>query len=101
MSVVGVFAIELVVPFLFLTTRRLRRIAACITIAFQVLIAFTGNYTFFNLLTIVLCFIPLLDDGQRPIRGRHQWLVSAANVILIALGLLQIVTEFWRFPMPE
>src|SRR5438046_10409681 len=57
MSVAGVFAVELIVPFLFLTTRPLRRIAAVITIAFQCLIAFTGNYTFFNLLTIVLCFV--------------------------------------------
>jgi hypothetical protein len=100
-SVAGVFAIELAVPFLFLTTSRLRRIAACITIAFQLLIAFTGNYTFFNLLTIVLCFIPLFDDGHPPIRGRHQWLVSAASVILIALGVLQLATVLGLFRMPE
>jgi hypothetical protein len=100
-SVAGMFAIELAVPFLFLTTRRLRRIAALITIAFQALIAFTGNYTFFNLLTIVLCFIPLFDDGQSPIRRRHQWLVPAASVILIALGLLQLVTVFGLLQMPE
>src|SRR5438094_1034443 len=39
-SVVGVFAIELLVPFLFLGPRRVRRVAALITIAFQLLIAF-------------------------------------------------------------
>src|ERR1043165_3161316 len=54
-SVVGVFLVELIVPFLFFTTRRLRMIAASMTIGLQVAIAFTGNYTFFNLLTILLC----------------------------------------------
>jgi len=89
-SVVGVFAIELLVPFLFLGPRRVRRVAALITIAFQLLIAFTGNYTFFNLLTIVLCFIPLFDDGQAPSPGRFRWLISAVSVVLIALGLVQL-----------
>ncbi len=93
-SVVGVFAIELMVPFLFLTTRPLRRIAALITIAFQCLIAFTGNYTFFNLLTIVLCCVPLLDDGRPPERHWSGWAVSTASVALIAMGLLQLLTMF-------
>ena len=48
-SVASVFGVELAVPFLFLATRRLRRIAAVLTIGFQLLIAFTGNYTFFNM----------------------------------------------------
>src|SRR5213594_1347723 len=91
MSVVGVFAIELVVPFLFLTTRPLRRIAALITIAFQCLIAFTGNYTFFNLLTIVLCFVPLFDDGRPAEPHWSRWAVSTASLALIALGLLQLL----------
>ncbi|PYS12028.1 MAG: membrane protein [Acidobacteria bacterium] len=93
-SVIGVFAIELVVPFLFLTTRPLRRVGALITIAFQCLIAFTGNYTFFNLLTIVLCFVPLFDDGEAPEPRWSRWVVSTASVALIALGLLQLLTMF-------
>lgn len=103
LSVAGVFAIELAVPFLFLTTRMLRRIAACIIIAFQLLIAFTGNYTFFNLLTIVLCFIPFFDDGRSPARARHrsaQWLIAGVSAILIALGLLQLVNVFGIVQMP-
>jgi hypothetical protein len=64
-SVLGMFAIELVVPF-FIFGPRLLRYAACALIAlFQVTLEITGNYGFFNLLTIVLC-IPLLDD--RPLR---------------------------------
>jgi lipase maturation factor 1 len=95
MSVVAVFAVELIVPFLLLAPRRVRRIAALITIAFQLLIAFTGNYTFFNLLTIVLCFAPWFDDGRRPARrGLYQWAVSAVSVLLIMMGLLQLSTMF-------
>ena len=45
---------ELIVPFLFFAPKRLRHLGAWITIALQALIMLTGNYTFFNLLTIIL-----------------------------------------------
>jgi lipase maturation factor 1 len=61
-SVVGVFALELGVPFLIFTPRRFRRIGAGLIVSFQLLIALTGNYCFFNLLTIILCVL-LLDDS--------------------------------------
>jgi Lipase maturation factor len=57
----GVFVIELGAPFLIFAPRRLR-LAGCALIVFlQALIFATGNYTFFNLLTIGLCLF-LLDD---------------------------------------
>jgi predicted DCC family thiol-disulfide oxidoreductase YuxK len=56
------FGIELAVPFLVFAPRRPRRWACIILVAFQVLILLTGNYGFFNLLTIVLCLV-LLDDA--------------------------------------
>ena len=60
-SVIGMFAVELVVPFLIFAPRRLRT-AGCIgLIALQILILLTGNYCFFNLLTIALCLL-LIDD---------------------------------------
>ena len=62
MSVVGVFTLELGVPFLIFTPRRFRQIGAGLIVGFQLLIALTGNYCFFNLLTIVLCVL-LLDDS--------------------------------------
>jgi predicted DCC family thiol-disulfide oxidoreductase YuxK len=61
-SVAGVFAVELVLPFLMFAPRRLRHAAGIGTIAFQCLIFLTGNYTFFNLLTIALCLF-LFDDA--------------------------------------
>ena len=61
-SVAGVFALELGVPFLIFTPRRLRRLGAGLIVGLQLLIALTGNYCFFNLLTIFLCVL-LLDDA--------------------------------------
>ena len=60
-SVIGMFVIELGVPFLIFAPRRLRT-AGCIgLIGLQILILLTGNYCFFNLLTIALCLL-LIDD---------------------------------------
>lgn len=60
-SVIGMFAVELVIPFLIFAPRRLRT-AGCIGIVgLQVLIILTGNYCFFNLLAIALCLL-LIDD---------------------------------------
>jgi lipase maturation factor 1 len=61
MSVVVVFLVEGFVPFLYFGPRKMRLIAFWITVAFQLLILITGNFGFFNLLTIVLA-ITLLDD---------------------------------------
>jgi lipase maturation factor 1 len=61
-SVVGVFIIELILPFFIFAPRRWRHFAAFAFISFQLLISITGNYAFFNLLTIALC-IMLLDDA--------------------------------------
>jgi hypothetical protein len=61
LSCLLMFGVELVAPFGAFGPRRLRLIAAAALVALQVGIAATGNYGFFNLLSIVLC-IPLLDD---------------------------------------
>ena len=61
-SVLVMFFIEIIVPFLIFMPRRLRIFGAWSLIAFQVLIILTGNYTFFNYLTIVLC-LTLFDDA--------------------------------------
>jgi predicted DCC family thiol-disulfide oxidoreductase YuxK len=61
-ATVGMFAVELVVPFLVFAPRRPRIVAAWTLITFQVVLALTGNFAFFNLLSAVLCVI-LLDDA--------------------------------------
>jgi predicted DCC family thiol-disulfide oxidoreductase YuxK len=103
MSVVGVFVMELGVPFLIFTPQRFRRLGAGLIVGFQLLIALTGNYCFFNLLTIVLCVL-LLDDsflsrwlparlverlveGTRA-RGRVAHFAWAGRVLRAALALV-------------
>jgi len=61
-SVGFVFFVELAVPFLIFTPRRVRLFAAGAMVALQVLILLTGNYAFFNLLTIGFCLF-LIDDA--------------------------------------
>jgi predicted DCC family thiol-disulfide oxidoreductase YuxK len=61
-SVASVFALELGVSFLIFTPRRFSRLGAGLIVGFQLLIALTGNYCFFNLLTIFLCVL-LVDDS--------------------------------------
>jgi hypothetical protein len=89
-SVVGTFVVELVVPFLFFTTRQFRIVAAWIVIAFQLMIAVTGNYTFFNLLTILLCVF--LFEVKRP--ERTSWNARFVAVVLVAVGFLQLLGMF-------
>jgi len=61
-GVAGMFVIELVAPFLLFGPRRVRLLAAGALAALQGGILATGNYGFFNLLTLVLC-LSALDDG--------------------------------------
>jgi hypothetical protein len=56
------FAIEGLAPFLMFGLRPLRRVGAALLAGLQVMLALTGNYGFFNLLTVALCVL-LLDDG--------------------------------------
>jgi lipase maturation factor 1 len=61
-SVGFVFFVELVIPFLVLAPRRIRLFAGVAITLLQLLIFITGNYAFFNLLTIALCLF-VLDDA--------------------------------------
>jgi hypothetical protein len=65
LSTAVMFAIEVGVPFLAFGGRKARLFAFVPLVFLQVLIALTGNYGFFNLLTIALC-LPLLDDACLP-----------------------------------
>jgi predicted DCC family thiol-disulfide oxidoreductase YuxK len=104
-SVVGMFALELCVPFLIFAPRRLRRIAAVLMVSLQLLIGLTGNYAFFNLLAIGLCVL-LLDDSflrrwlPDRIAGRlvHQTVVAGRTPLArigraarVALALLILI----------
>jgi hypothetical protein len=106
---VVMFAIELVAPFLLIAPRRVRHGALLSIVLLMALIAATGNYGFFNLLTVVLC-LPLLDDralerltpflpwlttgsivsGERTRRTR---LLRGVAVVLAAAVVLQTVWQ--------
>ncbi len=61
-SVAFCLAVEVVAPFFIWAPRRPRLVAAGLMIFLQIVIALTGNYCFFNLLTIALCLL-LIDDS--------------------------------------
>jgi len=61
-SVAFCLAVEIIAPFFIWAPRRPRLIAAGLMIFLQIVIALTGNYCFFNLLTIALCLL-LIDDN--------------------------------------
>jgi hypothetical protein len=71
LSCVLLFAIELGAPFFILAPRRLRLLAAGAMAVLQAMIAATGNYAFFNFLTIALCLL-LIDDAAFPVRLREK-----------------------------
>ncbi len=58
----AMFGIELGAPFLIFFPRRFRFVACGAFVFLMTLIALTGNYCFFNLLTVALCVL-LLDDA--------------------------------------
>lgn len=72
--------IELVVVFLIFLPRRLRAAAAWCILLFQLLIVLTGNYGFFNLLTMALCVLLFDDAALRRLlpRGLKNWIGSRA-----------------------
>lgn len=62
LSALGMFLVEIGAPLVLFTPRRLRHLGAFLLIGLQLVILVTGNFAFFNWLSIVLC-LPLLDDG--------------------------------------
>ncbi|GIY91951.1 lipase maturation factor 2 [Caerostris extrusa] len=70
-GVVATFIIEIPIPFLFFApVRSLRLFSFYSQILFQILIILTGNFNFFNLLTIVMCLSLVDDDFLLSLVGR-------------------------------
>jgi hypothetical protein len=105
----GTLVVETLVPFMYFGPRRVQAIGAGITVVFQCLIFLTGNYTFFNVLTMALA-LWLLDDEtvlarlpQRfvgrahrllpgPPAGWQRWPLQVALAILVFVN----VVTFWQ-----
>jgi lipase maturation factor 1 len=88
-SVAFCLVVEIVVPFFIWAPRRPRLVAAGLMIFLQIIIALTGNYCFFNLLTIALCLL-LIDDAvvgiPRSRETARERIVSAPNASLARTG---------------
>jgi hypothetical protein len=61
LALLPMYIIEIILPFFVFLGSRLRTLAAAGFATFMVLIIATGNYTYFNWLTLVLC-LPLVAD---------------------------------------
>ena len=110
-SCATMFVIELLIPFFIFMPRRFRMISYWAITMFMVFIIITGNYTFFNFLTISICVF-LLDDRAlsrvlpRAIFQRGDVSISfsrvrritltAAAVVIIFLNGFQFARLFWR-----
>jgi predicted DCC family thiol-disulfide oxidoreductase YuxK len=113
-SVGMMFFIELVIPFLIFAPRRIRFFAAASIVGLQILIFLTGNYNFFNLLTVALCLF-LLDDAflarfipekfkiktvEGFIKSRvivlKKILVGAVSIVILFVSGFQLLETFFR-----
>jgi Lipase maturation factor len=112
----AVLAIELGVVFLIWLPRRPRAIAAWAVLLLQLVILLTGNYGFFNLLTMLLCLF-LFDDAalrrlvparwalrvkhRAPRAGRAATVVAAGLALMVVpVGLDRIWQGFMRANLP-
>jgi len=116
-SVLVMFIIELWFPFLILGSQNPRLLGTAGIAFLQILIFITGNYSFFNLLTLALCIL-LVDDSLWPKRWtlaqygtekaakriRHwpMWVQASLATFIILLSVRQFPNVFhWRGIWPS
>jgi predicted DCC family thiol-disulfide oxidoreductase YuxK len=108
-------AIELGSVFLIFLPRRIRAAAAFCVLLLQSMIVLTGNYNFFNLLTMLLCVF-LFDDAalrviarrvespalrRAPLPGRSATLIATLLAALVVpVGLNEIRRTFTHTELP-
>jgi lipase maturation factor 1 len=71
-SVAFCLVVEIVVPIFIWAPRRPRLVACGLLVFLQIVIGLTGNYCFFNLITIALCLLLIDDAVWRRQRGALQ-----------------------------
>lgn len=108
-STVAIFFLEMVLPFFIFTTPEIRFITFILMVSLQIIIMLTGNFAFFNLLTIALCFT-LIDDSYFPWAKNYfssslvaphlstSFLVSMICVFMIVLNFFQVIELFRPLP---
>jgi len=105
----GVFLIELLVPFFVFLPKRFRLLSCGCFILLQSGIILTGNYTFFNLLTILLCLFLLQDKDiakmipislATTIQQKNPVPSTAANAgagLWASMVMLICVSQIWLY----
>jgi len=100
-SAVLTFIVELIVPFFFFWPRA-RFWAALPVIGLSLLIFVTGNYTFFNILTIALCFWLIPDEAWRALTQYLPFELQTAPAHIfphpttaVAMLFLGFLSVFW------
>jgi lipase maturation factor 1 len=93
------FFVELVAPFLFFAPGPIRRVAAWLVIALQVLILLTGNYTSFNWLAIILTLF-LFVEPKREARDRMHLAVDIALVAFIGVVSGSVTLQIFNVDLP-
>ncbi|MEO7949430.1 MAG: lipase maturation factor family protein [Chthoniobacterales bacterium] len=112
-STAFVLFVEIAGALLIWLPRRLRHFSAGALIFLQIVIGLTGNYAFFNLLTIALCLL-LLDDSVWP--GAHRltnkqpvgrilpaWVPAVVIICTLPLNAMLLVSGFapaLKWPRP-
>jgi lipase maturation factor 1 len=121
-SVVYMFVVELLAPFLIFAPRRWRLLGCALLVSLQLLIIATGNYGFFNWLSLLLCLLLLDDTFFRrwwPERWRSQLGVEQAHprftsplgryrsyaglvlaLLIVMITGLQMARLVWPLPRP-
>jgi hypothetical protein len=102
LSTWGVFFLEIMVPFLFFLPAELRLIGVVLSVILQILIMVTGNYAFFNTLTIAL-LVPLIDEryltwmGEQRIEALPYNLFTEIGLTFVGAFLFLLnVLMLWR-----
>ena len=88
-SLSAMYFIEIGLPFCFFLPLYFRRFAFFGQVLLQLAILFSGNYGFFNLLTLTLC-IPLIDDALIPKRFRPNFDQPKSDKVFIRKGIYLI-----------
>jgi lipase maturation factor 1 len=110
MSARVMFFVELVLPFFLFGPRRPRLVAVGGIATLQVLIALSGNYGFFNLLTLTLCLLAIDDTVWKKLVPGWRAHDSASSirflskpflqVVAVVIFLLSLVPLAWSFRRP-
>ena len=112
-SALLMFLIELVLIWGVFGTRRMRHVAAGSTALLMGMLASTGNYGFFQLLTVVLCLTCLDDRDLRwltrrlpqtlvmpPLARPGRWAVGVGAAALVFVAAIGIPPRYAQTPLP-